>query len=255
MNRIVLLGLSTAVLLSGCRKDEPVPGPAAPAEAVIRFTVAPMWNGVPFDKNTVYQNISEERIQLQLLKLYLGDVSLFTAGGDSAAIFDVDYFKLTDGAVSRTYSVAEGTYSDVRVGLGVPAALNGMSSTVWYDYEPLSTVNGMYWSWATMYRFMIFEGRYDTLATNTGTPPYQFSIHTGRNECYRLRSFAQQVTVAAGDTTDLRLDLDLARFFYSTTDTLYMATESQQHGSIEELPMSQKFSDMVIASMNLELVP
>lgn len=255
MNRIVLLGAFSVLVASGCRKDEPVPEPAAPASAMVRFTVAPMWNGVPFDKSTVYQNISEERIQLQLLKLYLGDVSLFTAGGDSAAIFDVDHFKLTDGAVSRTYSVAEGTYADVRVGLGVPAALNGMSSTLWYDYEPLSTVNGMYWSWATMYRFMIFEGRYDTLATNTGTPPYQFSIHTGRNECYRLRSFAQQMTVTAGDTTDLRLELDLARFFYSTSDTLYMATESQQHGSIEELPMSEKFSDMVMAAMSVELIP
>ncbi len=255
MNRTILLGLSVVVFLSGCRKDEPVPGPAAPAAAVVRLTVAPMWNGVPFNKNTIYQNISDERIQLQLLKLYLGDVSLFTAGGDSAEVFDVDFFKLVDGAVTRTYTVVEGTYDDVRIGLGVPADLNGMSSTMWYDYEPLSTVNGMYWSWATMYRFMIFEGRYDTSATNIGTPPYQFSIHTGRNECYRSRSFALPVDVAAGDTTDLRLELDITRFFYSSTDTLYMATESQQHGSIEELPMSQKFSDMVMASMNLELVP
>mgnify|MGYP000874369889 FL=1 len=255
MNKVALLGACVVVFAVGCRRDEPVPGPTTPAAAMVRLTVAPMWNSVPFDKNTIYQNISDERIQLQLLKLYLGDVSLFTEDGDSAEVFDVDFFKLTDGAVSRTYAVAEGTYGNVRVGLGVPADLNGMNPAMWSNEEPLSITNGMYWTWTTMYRFVIFDGRYDTVATNTGTPPYQLSIHTGRNECYRNRSFVLPVTVTAGDTADLRLEFDIARFFYSPTDTLYMATESQQHGSIEELPMSEKFSDMVMASMNLELVP
>lgn len=249
-----LLPLLLVVLaLPACNDDEPetIPTPTpTPGAAVVRLTVAPMWDGVPFDKNIIYSNISDERIQVQMMKLYLGDMGLVN-GTDTTEVFDVDLFTLTNGPLVRTYTVEPGSYSGVHVGLGVPADLNGMNPNMWANTHPLSITNGMYWTWATMYRFMIFDGRYDTLATNTGTPPYQFSIHTGRNECYRTRDFAANLTVASGDTVDLRLELDASRFFYSATDTLYMVTESQQHGSIQELPMSEKFSEMVVASMNL----
>jgi hypothetical protein len=247
--------LVVALALVGCRKDEPVVAPPDPVAPVVRLTVAPMWNGMPFNKAVIYENISAERIQVQMLKFYLGDLELYTSGGDTIDLVDVDLFKLTDGPVVRSYTAVPGTFSGLRVGLGVPAALNGMDPVMWANDEPLSIANGMYWTWSSMYRFMIFDGRFDTLATNTGTPPYLFSIHTGRNECYRSRAFALPITTTDGTTTDLRLELDLARFFYSASDTLYMSTESQQHGSIEEVPMSQKFSDMVIASMSLTNTP
>ncbi len=250
-----LLFLLIALSLTGCRKDDPIAEPVVPDAPVVRLTVAPMWDGVPFDKNVINENISEERIQVQMLKLYLGDLALTNTAGDTVPLTDVDLFNLTNGPVVRSYTAEAGTFDGVHVGLGVPADLNGMNPAMWANDEPLSITNGMYWTWATMYRFMIFDGRFDTLSTNTGTPPYLFSIHTGRNECYRTRDFPLTVTATGGGTTDLRLELDLSRFFYSTTDTLYMATESQQHGSIEELPMSQKFSDMVIASMSLTTTP
>lgn len=234
-------------LLAGCGRGERAAAPSA-----LRLTVAPMWAGVPFDKNIIYTNISDERIQVQLLKCYLGDVALLTAGGDTVDLVDVDLFNLTDGPVTRTYSALSGDFNALHVGLGVPAALNGMNPSMWANDEPLSVVNGMYWTWATMYRFMVFDGRYDTLASGIGTPPYQFSIHPGRNECYFTRAVPVSLTLEPGDTTDLRLELDLARFFYSDTDTLYMNTESQQHGSPIELPMSQKFSRMVLAGMTAQ---
>jgi hypothetical protein len=246
MKRLIPSMLVVAALV-GCGRGERASSPGA-----VRLTVAPMWNGQPFDKNTVYTNISDERIQVQLLKCYLGDVALISAGGDTVDLFDVDLFTLTEGPVTRTYGGYSGDFDALHVGLGVPAALNGMNPSMWANNEPLSVVNGMYWTWATMYRFMIFDGRFDTLSTGVGTPPYQFSIHTGRNECYRTRSLPLSFTLQPGDTADLRLELDLARFFYSATDTLYMDTESQQHGSLGELPMSQKFSDMVMASMSAQ---
>jgi hypothetical protein len=251
--RYLLIPLAIGVLLSACRDDDPVAEPEVPATKapVVRLTVAPMWNGAPFDKNTTYTNISDERIQVQLLKFYLGDLALVNGTGDTASLVDVDLFQLTNGPVVHTYKAEQGAFSALHVGLGVPAALNGESPTMWANDEPLSITNGMYWTWATMYRFMIFEGRFDTLATNTGTPPFQFSIHTGRNECYRTTDLALPLTLGEGDTADVRLELDLARFFYSATDTLYMDIESQQHGAVEELPMSQKFSGMVIDAMSI----
>jgi hypothetical protein len=251
-----LLPLALVVLaLAGCNDDDPETTPTPtptpqPGAGVVRLTLAPMWDGVPFDKNIIYTNISDERIQVQMLKFYLGDMGLVD-GADTAKLFDVDLFTLTNGPLVRTYAVEPGSYSGVHVGLGVPAGLNGMNPNMWANSHPLSITNGMYWTWATMYRFVIFDGRFDTLATNTGTPPFQFSIHTGRNECFRTRDFALPLALAEGDTVDLRLELDVARLFYSANDTLYMATESQQHGSVQELPMSEKFSDMVSAAMSL----
>ncbi len=251
----LLLGM-VGVLVS-CRKDEEVVEPPAPTtpKAFVRLTVAPMWDGVPFDKNVIYTNISDERIEVQLLKFYLGDVGLYGAAGDTTPVFDVDLFPVVNGPVVRTYKVAPGSFEGLHLGLGVPAALNGEDPVMWSADHPLSVTNGMYWTWATMYRFVIFDGRYDTVASNTGTPPYQFSIHTGRNACYFTRDLALPTTLVADDTLDLRLELDVSRFFYSSTDTLYMATEAQQHGAVGELPMSQKFSHMVLESMDLSSAP
>lgn len=251
--RYLLIPFALGVLLTACREDEPVAVPVVPETKapVVRLTVAPMWDGAPFDKNTTYTNISDERIQVQLLKIYLGDLALVNGSGDTASLVEVDLFQLTNGPVVRTYKAEQGSFDALHVGLGVPATLNGENPAMWANDEPLSITNGMYWTWATMYRFVVFDGRYDTLATNTGTPPFQFSIHTGRNECYRTTDLSLPLSLGEGDTADVRLELDLARFFYSANDTLYMSTESQQHGSLQELPMSQKFSGMVIDAMSI----
>ena len=65
-----------------------------------------------------------------------------------------------------------------------------------------------------MYRFILFDGRYDTNVAGTGVPPYQFSIHTGRDECHRSRTIALLVIVDRVPCRH-RADADIARFFGS----------------------------------------
>ena len=118
--------------------------------------------------------------------------------------------------------------------------------------HPLSVSNGTYWTWATGYRFVMFDGRYDTDPNSTGAPMSLFSIHTGMEPCYRVRDldFAAPFTVVGGDTTELVLRFEVDRFFHDNGVVIDLAVDHQAHG--DNLTLAMRFTDNVVNSIVVE---
>lgn len=237
------------LLLSGCERD-----PDAFGAGTLRLTIVPTWAGGEFTPEDTYVDVRDHRVQVQLLKMYLGE---FTAMGPEGATLlkDIDLVELTDGPVSREWSLEPGTYGGLRFGVGVPEALNHTDPVLYPNEHPLSVSNGMYWTWATMYRFVIFEGRFDSVPTGVGVPPFLFSIHTGQDTCYRGVELSTQFTIPPYAVTELRLEVDLSRFFFDDTDTLDLSENNQAHGEIDQLDVALLLSDLVQGSFTLEGAP
>ncbi len=249
-----LLALFLPFAFIGCRNDDDVvePTPTPPATTgVLRLVVVPKWEGGPFAMNSVYANVNDYRVKVEAIKFYLGDVRLLT-GTTSTLAKDIDYFDLHNGAVTKQWTVEPGTWTGMHLGFGVPQALNDADPIDYPPGHPLDLAYATYWGWAQAYRFLQFDGRYDLDANGTGAPALPFSMHTGLNACYTEfdLDLGDGLTITAGNTTTLTVDLAVDRFFYTETDTLDLATENQTHGT--NLPLALELTDNAIRSFSVE---
>lgn len=235
--------------LVACRHDPPVEPevPAVPSQ-VMKITFRPVWNGADFHKENVYLSAANERVLIQQVKFYISPIALI--GDTNAAVSEAELLDVTNGPEVRWMSAPQGSYDSLSYGLGVPHDLNHRDITLVQPPDPLDFSQGMYWTWATMYRFMIFDGRYDTDPGGTGTPPYQFSLHTGRDECYRDRVIPLPLEVTADDTARIVLDVDIARFFTDGDLVLDLSQGPQSHGESQNLAPAMRLSDLAVKAIN-----
>ena len=245
--KTVLLCLLAALSFTSCVKEDPSWPPSVPVE----LELVPRWNGAPFDKNQVYLSAANERVLIQQVKFYLSGITL--EGEEGAALLSqAELFDLTNGASKRRFNIPSGAYSGLRFGLGLPPELNHADITAIDPSSPLGNNGGMYWSWTTLYRFIVFDGRYDTDAAATGALPYQFSIHTGRDTCYREGSIALSANAEQGSVMRVVLDVDIARFFTDGQQVLDLSQGAQVHGEVQTLPVALKLSDLALKAITLE---
>lgn len=249
--RIALLSLCATAALAGCRKHDPDPMPPAQAgQGIVRLVVDPLWNGAPFDKTVIYTNAAGHRVLVQGIQFYLGNMRL-VAGGSEHLLKDIDLFNVTDDPQVRHLPMDTGAYDQVRFGIGVPYDLNHTDPATFDFNHPLGAGSGMYWTWTSLYRFVVFDGRFDTVP-GAGTPPYLFSIHTGFDTLYREVELPLPMEVESDDTVDVTIGVDLARFFQSANDTLYLNQGSQWHGEADQLGIGIQFSDLVSGAFSVQ---
>lgn len=252
MKKVHLVALFVGSLMVGCDKQhdpDPYTPPVLPSGG-IRLKVTPLWEGALFDKYTTYNNVMDYRVQVQLFKLYLGDLHLLSDVGEHH-LSDAELFVLTDSAVYVDLPAPAGNYTGLHFGIGIPEDLNHADPVQYDANHPLSVSNGMHWTWADGYRFVIFDGRFDTVSTGTGVPPELFSIHTGMDTCYRELTFgALPITVATGGYTQVDVKFDIAKFFYTATDTIDLGIDNQAHGA--NITLAGRLSDCIAASVGVQ---
>lgn len=238
--------------LAACRQDPDLPAPAGTVHVPVKLTVRPSWNGEPFDKNNIYQAAGDQRIQVTELKFFLAPLEL--EGPDATVqLFDADLFNVTNGAIQRVLSMPAGHYGDVHLGLGLPYELNHRDLATIPPNAPTGNNSGMYWTWATQYRFVIFSGRFDSDPQGTGELPYSFDLHTGLDTCYRARTIPLHVNAVEGDTVRMLINVDIARFFTDDNQVLDLSEGAVWHGDVDQLPLAMKAADLQVKALSVEL--
>ncbi len=255
------LFLPILLLLSACRPDPPVP-PSPPVDppidttgtdttGTLRITLVPTWEGEPFERFTEYSNFMDYRVTVELLKMYFGDVRLIQ-GEDTLVVKDVDLFDLGDGNVSADWPVQTGSWTKLRAALGVPDTLNYADPANYGPGHPLNVSNATYWHWAIGYRYVMFEGRYDTDPESTEPLITAYAIHPGMGPSYVEFELLPTggISIAEDEVTELVVQVAVDRFFHSDAYTIDLATENTAHG--DNLPLQLKLVNNVIASFSVE---
>lgn len=254
MKYIAATLITTALLLfTSCKKDPEDPASVVQpiAMSVVKLTVKPVWANAPFDKNAVYGSAGGQRVQTTLLKFYLSPLEL-VANGTAQRLFDADLFDVTNGAVQRVLSIPAGNYQSLRLGLGLPPEINHIALNTIDPNAPTGSNSGMYWSWASMYRFVIFEGHFDNDLVATGPLPFNFSLHTGRDTCYRARTFPLPITATGADTTRITINVDVSRFFTDGNQVLDLSQGAVWHGEPDGFALGMKVADLEIGALSVE---
>lgn len=248
MQRYTLI-LLLLLLVAGCREDEPIT--PSPTTGTLRLTLVPEWDGAPMERFTEYRNISDYRMTVELLKMHLGELRLVNNGGEQR-MAEATYWDLGEGPLTQEWTVPKGTYTSFLGALGVPSDLNYADPAGYGPGHPLNVSNGTYWNWATGYRFVMFEGRYDPDPASTAPLITAFSIHTGMDTCYTELDLtpSSPIAINGGGTTTVTVRIAVDRFFYSPSGTIDLATENTAHGN--NVPLALKFTRHVKEAFEVE---
>lgn len=246
-----LLLLVIVTLLSACKKDK-VDSPPGNSDTVsdVHLKISSFFGDQELEFGETYFNVSGYRFNVSDFQLYLSYVYLIEQNGDTAHLTDIAFFDLYDGDDDLIIEdVPVGNYTQLDFGIGVAPDMNSPQNpdfniALFDNDHPLSQSNGMYWSWQGGYRFVIFEGKYDTDPDSTDPMVDGYSFHTGGDQSYRVVSLTGiNFDVTAEETAVAHLDFAVDRFFYSATDTIDIDVHTMTHSPNSDL--SARVSDNI----------
>ena len=228
MKRLPFAGLLCLLLLVGCR-----PGDKA-------VTVEFQWiqNGVPYTQSAPFFK-GDTAIAVDLFHFYVSDLR----AGDQL-LSDVLFVDPSDSAFSTYTLDLQRKADEISFGLGVPSDMNAMDPTSFETTHPLSSAYAMYWTWASKYRFLKAEGRFNAggdltnAATNSG-----IIWHTGTDALYRTRTF--DVSVRPGDRLVVKIDLDFL------LGNVSLANDGFTDTTVDTYATAEKASNEAIAAIEV----
>lgn len=248
----LLLSIIAAVVITtvGCKKDDPF----ISSRGTVYLNITTEVDGEPVVLGNIYSDVNGYRYRPSLFKLYLTHISFVKADGTEVEVKDVELLDLDDNtageAESFTYKLDQGDYTGLKFWIGVDSTMNNIDPATYPATHPLSLFTGTYWDWNTGYRFMMFEGVYDTLLNNTAPldASKTFSYHTGTNVLYKeadLSNAQQSFTIGETSSNDVytyNLVLDLNKILYSSTDTIVIKDDRVTH-TTNNMSLAQKLTD------------
>ncbi len=228
MKYLSLASLLTIFLLSSCRSGD--------KNVTVEFQL--VQNGTPYTMSSPF-NKGDTAIALDLFHFYISELTI----GDQL-ISDVLFVDPSDSTYSNYTLNLEKRSSNVSFGLGVPEDMNAMDPTTFETSHPLSSAFAMYWTWASKYRFIKAEGRFNASgdlsdAANNGGIIW----HTGTDPLYRTTTL--DIDVRPGDHIVFKLDLD------KLISAVSLDKDGFTHTTLDTFGTAEKVSNEAIAAFEV----
>ncbi len=214
--RLLIPALILVVMVSSCEKD--------PELGTSTFTLAvhPVIGTEGLILNQEYIDQEGYRIKPVTLRFYIAHVMLTSATGE-VEIKDLDLLDMENVAAGEpltfTVEAPAGDYTGISFWVGLDSTQNASDPATFNNDHPLSLATGTFWTWNTGYRFVMFEGYFDTIQNTPGpvSSTRFFNYHTGTNPLYakaELGNASTAFTIAEGADYTYNLDLDVNKMFY-----------------------------------------
>ena len=260
---LLTLGVYTAISFSSCRK-EGCTDPAAnnyDEEAKLddnsctydpttgELTVAfQLKNGsTALSMGDSYTDTDGNTVKVERCKFFVNNVSLIASDNSLVPVTDIELIDFEEGETSFSMNVEPGTYTGLSFYVGVDSALNATDPATYESSHPLSTFNDMYWTWATMYRFVIYEGKADPAGGSNFTE--NFVYHTGTNALYSDEvQVTQAINLAAGGSATQNITINANKVFHGTTDVIDVTTDNNTH-TMDDMPLAVRFMDNFVDAL------
>ena len=218
--KAISLLILAITLTTSCKDDDSGPS------ATVNLNFLATYDGNPLVFQQTYDYSDGHKLLLQKLDFYISNVALVDASGNKTELVDVDFLDFTDNTtlaeaetpltVTAT-KVPAGSYTNLQIGIGVPANLNNEDANKLPVGNPLrDTYNAQFWSDWGSFIFLKSEGIYDNdndgIIENNGED-HPFGHHCGTNESYVLLNFNKPIEVTANETLDLNFSIDWLQLY------------------------------------------
>ncbi len=215
-------------------------GSCGPQEKEITVEFQLIQDGAPYENSASF-NKGDTAIALDLFHFYVSELYL----GDQL-LSEVLFVDPNDSLFSNYTLPVDKSNDQLSFGLGVPSQLNNMDPTVFETSHPLSSAFAMYWTWASKYRFLKVEGRFNDSGDLSNAGSNNSIIwHTGTDDLYRMASFNEQIK--PGDHVVIELDLD------QLFDAVSLENNGFTHTTVSSYATAELVSDQVISSFSIRV--
>lgn len=236
----IVLVMSVLLFAVSCSKDDDETVECTPDvwDSSLKISVAADVNGSALALGSEYTLNDGNKLRLDRFKFFLSNITLVKADGSETMVKDVmlvdyDLTPPTNPALPNwtnefTLEVPAGEFTAIKFDLGVQKELNETDPAAYASDHPLSITTGnMYWSWATMYKFVVLEGKADV---GSGSFDESVVFHTGTDPLYRsVSSISGDFTTQSGGTTNLSISLDVESLFEGPGGSISIATSPTSH--------------------------
>jgi len=174
--------MAATVLFLSCSNDDNASGvtPDTFGDVEVFFD-----NGVAGDAltlGTTYTNSNGEKLTINRFNYIVSNFVLIKEDGTEYIYSKEDsYFIISQEAgmfTAHLEGIPAGDYKKVRFGIGVDQQRYLQGETAQQSFWDLAAANEMTWTWSTGYRFINFEGTFNTVASPQDKI---FQVHQGSN--------------------------------------------------------------------------
>ena len=220
------------LVLTGCdwfRTEPPVT--PLPGEIHVNFELD--WQNESYALEQVVTDHNGYPIRLDNLQLYIAPIA-FRQDGEWVEIMDVSLVDFSIHSPNASASIPAGSYDAIRFGMGLPPEINTDIDPASYpNSHPLSVIGsaGMFWTWASGYIFVKYEGKF---ALESGTQLLEpISYPCGTDASYRMVTleFPEPLTVVPAETATLTLTMDAANALSGANDAIDLAIDPVTHNA------------------------
>ena len=227
----VWIGLLMLILV-GCTRpffwmDDDVPG-------TFRMDAILEWEGQPYSLGMETEDHMNHPLRLDNLQMYISEVALRNEQGewekgDQVHLLD---FNVQNQRILDAFP--PGMYDAIRFGMGLPSELNADIDPASYPNDhPLSVVGsaGMFWTWASGYVFVKYEGKY---ALQAGDPLIEpLSYHCGTDDSFRTVTWEleQPLEIRRQTLTTTELVFDASNVLLGEADSIDIVMDPVTHNS------------------------
>jgi hypothetical protein len=221
-----------ALLLVGaasCGEKDPTPTPAT-TELALSFKAT--YDGQPLLINQYYDYVNGQKINFFRSQFYIANITLVKASGN-IVIKDADYINFsgnTDlagaqkGQVVTCKNIPTGDYTGVKIGIGLPPAVNATKPESYKTDNVLSQISEYWQSWKS-YIFTKTEGKLDI--NKDGKEDFTFGFHTGGDAAYRIVDIAQPLSLSGSSYYAGTVKIDVKKLLTRADGTFLDITKKQ----------------------------
>ncbi len=216
LKKMLFLAIMMVFTFNACKKD---------VEFNTVLKIEEQVDGAAFSMNNSYLNSLDQQYKFETMLFYLSNIALIAEDGSEQPLIDVVLHNYTNPG-SLKFNIPEGKYTAIKFGLGLDPDLNLTDPTTVESDSPLHTDRGMYWVWATMYKFVKFEGRASADA-NASDLTDAFLYHIGTNPFYEEITLSRNIEIKNDEETEVKIVLNVDDFFNNSATPLDVINENQ----------------------------
>lgn len=205
MKNVFRLSVVVALFIVSCKKEKEVV--VCPPGTTHELYLQPTLNDVAYNINDVIESP-------QGYKYYYTTIQILgTNVGNGSTNFAADY--LYDFGETGTL-MAKGTgqldaFNNLSFNIGVPQTLNHADPSLSASTSFLNPINSgsLHWGWNPGYKFVVIEGKADTIADGIDNFDHSFFFHLGMDVLFNTKTLTDVTWTADGDKRKATLKLTM----------------------------------------------
>jgi len=216
------------------------------SDGEVKLEIAGQFQTNDFLLNTPYTTASGQYMEFIDFKFYISKITLINKKDEEIELSEVLLYKFSSPENIQA-SVPAGTYKALRFDIGLDEELNASDPNTFEVEHPLSYAHNTHWDWASMYRFVMMDGRIDTVQADNFAKT--FSYHTGFKELWRTTTIEQEFIVSEDENLTLTLNLQIDQIFDGTSP-VNIFEDNVSHSLTD---IATRLSDNFIEAISLEI--